>query len=112
MAACCQAHNPQALTVLLLVPAPAGQFNTVSDRLRRFIAVSSTLHMARSYKHQGRDLTGRQEAGLGEACCVAAQALVKDALAVAEVGGRAVQWRCDGGLAWGALLLPAVVLWR
>ncbi len=51
------------------------------------MAVSSTLHMARSCKHQGRDLAGRQEAGQGEACCVAAQALIKDALAVAEVGG-------------------------
>ena len=45
------------------LPSAAGQFNTVSDRLRRFIAVSSTLHEARSYKHQGRDLAAQQQAG-------------------------------------------------
>jgi hypothetical protein len=76
----------------------------VSDRLRRFTAVSSTLHVARSYKHQGRDLAARGEAGQGEGCCAAAQALLRDALAVAEVregGGGGVPGVCWCGVGWG-----------
>lgn len=65
-------------------------YNTVSERLRRVIAMSASLSQARAYKHVGQEFSVKEQPGLGEAACVHAISLLQSCGLLAEADGA---WR-------------------
>ncbi|MEW5300603.1 MAG: hypothetical protein WDW36_003521 [Sanguina aurantia] len=63
--------------------AAAGVFNTVSDRLRRYLALSASLQHVCAYKSLSDDLRLKGQAGQGEACCVEASRICDSCVSVA-----------------------------
>ncbi|KAG1655673.1 hypothetical protein FOA52_011801 [Chlamydomonas sp. UWO 241] len=62
----------------------AADLGSVSDKLRRFLAISASLQRARAQRWWGLELLGQGEAGVGEGCCLEAAAAVTQCMVVAE----------------------------
>uniref|UniRef100_A0A383VYS6 BRO1 domain-containing protein n=1 Tax=Tetradesmus obliquus TaxID=3088 RepID=A0A383VYS6_TETOB len=67
-----------------------GDFTIASDRLRRYIAIGSSLATARAHKVMASELLAKSEAGQAERSCLDAQQLLGVAMNAADIDGA---WR-------------------
>ncbi|GMH33323.1 hypothetical protein BSKO_01157 [Bryopsis sp. KO-2023] len=61
-----------------------GEFNVVSDRLKRFIAISSSVQTSRALQYMARDQILQEQGGKAVRCCQEARDNLRDCLIVAE----------------------------